>query len=453
MATRNKIKECFAEVPCLTEKSVVFGGLFLLKKYFPGSDKRSIGQHLQKFLKYNEEAFLFLGVTPYIIGIDQNASLAFRTSQYVGSIALRSPETGKQIGDFVVVPRYIGKDRYEDYIQILDLLGGDISPQSMDSPPLVSGGNFRPPMYLEATKFIIALEEMVKRPWRKFDAIRENAKEPKGQVDWNKYIRNEYKIENAIKFPTKRSILTEDHAEYAEIRYVFDLCKQELLSANAPLKIKIQIKNRLEYLNERLSDFLPQKTNLIQVKFSDSPSVKNCKIQANRILAFQYTNSTSWRVDFSDVFEKFIQYIFRSTTKESGGRLLSNFKFGGYSKNNYGWELNHIEPDAILQKEGELYFIEAKYKSHLYNKFGVSELLKDDYRRDLHQLLAYSSFNTAKEKTVFLCYPSTRVEIKETKYFNSINESIIKVKLLGVPLNKESVKEVKRLLIKELSFV
>ncbi len=66
-----------------------------------------------------------------------------------------------------------------------------------------------------------------------------------------------------------------------------------------------------------------------------------------------------------------------------------------------------------------MYFIEAKYKSHLYNKFGVSELLKDDYRRDLHQLLAYSSFNTAKEKTVFLCYPSTRVEIKETKYFNS----------------------------------
>jgi hypothetical protein len=163
--------DVFCEIPCLTEQSKQLSGIVLQKKWFKSADKRIIGQYLQKFIDYNSAQFKFLGVTPYIIGTDQNTSFAFRSSSFIGSIPLRASDTGKQIGDFVVMPRFIGRDRFEDYIEILNLLGTEISPESIDSLPLASGKNFRPPLYLEAVKFITSLEKLTMSSWRKFDNI------------------------------------------------------------------------------------------------------------------------------------------------------------------------------------------------------------------------------------------------------------------------------------------
>ena len=166
---------------------------------------------------------------------------------------------------------------------------------------------------------------------------------------------------------------------------------------------------------------------------------------------FNLVDSTAWRVDFSDVFEKFVQYIFKEAAKETGGRVYSNFKFRSRTSKDYAWELKHIEPDAIFQKENLLVFIDAKYKSNLYNKFDQSEILKEEHRRDLHQIMAYSSFSRTDTKYGFLCYPSDQIEIKSIRYRNGINETTMTIIILGVPLRKDSIKETKRLLINELN--
>lgn len=443
--------DVFFEMPCLTEQSKQLGGVALQKKWFKSADKRIIAQYLQKFIAYNAEQFKFLGVQPYIIGSDQTTSLAFRSSGFVGSIPLRASDTGKQIGDFVVMPRFTGRDRFEDYIEILNLLGTEISPEVIDSLPLVSGKNFRPPLYLEAVKFIKSLEMLTLRPWRKFDNVEKVSHQPAGQVNWKKYINNEFKVENRLQFPVRSNVLSEFHREYAEIRYVFDICKSELLSANTPQRIKNTLRNRLSFLDERLYHHKPKSTNNITIRFSDQPTVKACKEQANRILNFNLVDSTAWRVDFSDVFEKFVQYIFKEAAKETGGRVYSNFKFRSRTSKDYAWELKHIEPDAIFQKENLLVFIDAKYKSNLYNKFDQSEILKEEHRRDLHQIMAYSSFSRTDTKYGFLCYPSDQIEIKSIRYRNGINETTMTIIILGVPLRKDSINETKRLLINELN--
>ncbi|MBN9296296.1 MAG: hypothetical protein J0I41_04745 [Filimonas sp.] len=443
--------DVFCEIPCLTEQSKQLSGLALQKKWFKSVDKRIIGQYLQKFIDYNSAQFKFIGVQPYIIGSDQSTALAFRSSSFIGSIPLRASDTGKQIGDFVVMPRFTGRDRFEDYIEILDLLGTAISPEVIDSLPLASGKNFRPPLYLEAVKFIAALEKLTTRPWRKFDNMETVSHQPMGQINWTKYINREYKVENRLKFPAKQNVLSKFHTEYSEVRYVFDICKSELLSANTPQRIKNTLRNKLTFLEERLYHHKPKVTNKIIIRFSDSPTVRACKIQANKILNFSLADSTAWRVDFSDVFEKFIQYIFREAAKETGGRLFANFKFHAKASKHYSWELKHIEPDAIFQKENMLVFIDAKYKSNLYNKFDQSEFLKADHRLDLHQLMAYSSFSKTDAKFGFLCYPSDQIELKVNQYKNGINEATSTILILGVPLKKDSIHETKRLLVKELN--
>ncbi|TDU43753.1 hypothetical protein BXY82_1171 [Gelidibacter sediminis] len=446
-----KSLDVFCEIPCLTERSRQLDGIVLQKKWFKSADKRVIGQYLQKFIDYNSEQFKFLGVRPYIIGSDQSTALTFHSSGFIGSIPLRASDTGKQIGDFVVMPRFTGRDRFEDYIEILNLLGTEISPEVIDSLPLASGKNFRPPLYLEAVKFIASLEKLTMRHWRKFDNVEKTSNQPTGQINWTKYINSEYKVENRLKFPARTNVLSEFHSEYSEIRNVFDICKNELLSANTPQRIKNTLRNKLNFLEERLYNHKPKATNEMVIRFSDSPTVKACKEQANKILNFNLVDSTAWRVDFSDVFEKFIQHIFKETAKETGGQLYSNFKFRSKTSKHYSWELKHIEPDAIFQKENLMVFIDAKYKSNLYNKFDQSEVLKEYHRHDLHQIMAYSSFSKSDFKYGFLCYPSDQIEIKSIEYKNGINKVTNTILILGVPLKKDAITETKRLLTNELN--
>lgn len=446
-----KTVDVFAEMPCLTERSALLSGIALQKKWFKSADKRIIGQYLQKFIDYNFVNLNFLGVKPFIIGTDLNTSIAFRSSEFIGAIPLRASDTGKQIGDFVVMPRFIGRDRFEDYIEILNLLGTQISPEFIDSLPLASGKNFRPPLYLEAVKFIASLEALLVKPWRKFDNVEKVFNQPVGQINWNKFLNSEFKVEARLKFPIRKNILSEFHHEYSEIRFVFDLCKMELLSSNTPQRIKNSVKNRLSFIEEKLYLHKPKSTNYISIKSSDNPTIKNCKEQCNKILNFNLVDSTAWRVDFSDVFEKFIQHIFKEVAKETGGKLFANFKFHSKTSKSYSWELKHIEPDAIFQKENFFVFIDAKYKSNLYNKFDNSETLKEEHRRDLHQILAYSSFSKTDFKYSFLCYPSDNIEIKMMIFENRLNDIVNTIFVFGVPLKKESIIEAKKLLTKELN--
>lgn len=445
--------DVFCEIPCLTERSKILSGIALQKKWFKAADKRIMGQYLQKFIIYNKRYLDFLGVSPLITGTDQDTSIYFRTSSFIGSIPLRSPDTGRQIGDFVVTPKFSGKDRYTDYIKIVNLLKREINPETINSKPLASGRNFQPPLYLEACKFIVLLEELLKSQWRKFNRIEKVLSEPTGQVNWNKYVVQEYKIENRLKFPSGHNILSELHNEYSYIRYVFDLCKSELLSNNTPLEVKLAVKNNLQYIEENLYFHTPQPTTKIQIRYSDSSTVKDCKKQANKILSNQLVEGTAWRVDFSDVFEKFIQYIFKEAAKETGGRLLTNYRFKGYAEKESTWKLKHLEPDAMFQKNELVIFIDAKYKSHLYNKWDYSDILKDEHRHDLHQILCYSSFNTALTKYGFLCYPSTEVEMNLTKYLNPVNKTVNKIVILGTPLNVDSIHKVKKLLITKIAHI
>ena len=374
--------DVFCEIACLTEKSALLNGIALQKKWFKSADKRIIGQYLQKFISYNSNLFDFLGVQPSVVGTDKNTSLVFRSSAYIGTIPLRSSDTGKQIGDFVVMPRFSGDNRFEDYIEILNLLGADISPQIIDSLPLASGGNFRPPLYLEAIKFISSLEKLIKTPWRKFDNAERVTSQPLGQVNWDKYITNEYKVEGRQRYSVRKNILSEFHREYSQIRYVFDICNKELLSQSTPQRIKNSVKSRLAFIEEKLYFHKPVTINEISIKAADTPIIKNCKEQANKILDFNFIDSTAWRVDFSDVFEKFVQYLFKEVEKDIGGSLFSNHKiYSSNKQSHYPWMLKHIEPDAVYRKNDILIFIDAKYKSNLYNKSSSSDSLKEEHRR------------------------------------------------------------------------
>lgn len=447
-----KTNDIFCELACLTEQSKVFKGSDLQKTFFRQSDKRQLGQVLQKFIHYNQSHFDFLGVTPTIVGVDQDVGISFKTTSYVGTIPLRAPDTGKQIGDFVVVPRYLGRDRYASYIEILNLLEHLVCAEFCESLPLKSGYQFQPPMYLEAIQFVDCLIELSHTHWQKFSRVRICSPVPSGQVDWHRYASRQFRVEERHRFPIAQNLMTELHEEYAQLCFVYGLCKDAIDSGNTPVSVRLRMKRKLLILDKKMSVHRPIETKLIVEKQSDLPIVKKCKAQANRILKFERDIGTAWRVDFSDVFERFVQYLFSDLSKRIGGRFIANYKIGRSSKRHHAFELEYLEPDGIYLNDDCLIYVDAKYKSHLLNQHHHSEELKLVYRHDLHQILAYTSFDTSEVKNAIICYPANNLSVTETTYTNRINQTEVRVKIVGIPLDADRCVEARNFLMEKVAF-
>ena len=441
------MQQIFLEIPCLTEQSKALSADYLYKKWFKDADKRYTAKYLQKFIEYNKSYFDFLGVTPMIEGSDKNLRLRFKSREFIGAIPLRNPGNGLQIGDFIVSPRYGTEGKFSDYVKILNLLNQSIQAEFKPSPPLRSGRNFQPPLYYEAVIFLKKLHKLTRTHWVKFDQEERILNAPLGQVNWKKYVEQAYKVENRTKFPVRKNILSEQHAEYGQLKYVYELAKNEILGPSTPQEIKYPLLPLIRFLDKKLQFLRSIPTTALKIKHSDPPIVKEVKKQANKILQKDLNVGIAWRVDFNKVFEKYVQYLFTEISKELGGTFYPNHKIRQMTTPRYPWELSGLEPDGIYIKGNRLnIFIDAKYKSHLLNKHSDSKELQKDFRHDLHQIMAYTSFSKKADKYGILCYPSARPEIKKSVFYNSLSTTRNTIFVLGIPLNVRKIPHIKSFL-------
>lgn len=437
----------FYETECLSELTSGIRGLDIHKKWLTSrADKRQIHLYLEKFILYNENEFNFLGVTPLLIGLDQNVKLHFRTSCFIGAIPLKAPDTGKQIGDFIVSPRFINRDFHVHYFEILNLLGQNVEPEYQDSLPLISGNGFRPPMYFDAVKYISYFEELTKKSWNKFNRLKTLSREPTGQIDWIDYVNNLYKIEKQLEFPVWKNALNQLHTEYSQLKYVLNVCDKYVNSPSIPVRIRLIVKEKLRYIHYVTSQIPAEETKFITVRQRDSALIKSTKTIANKILSYNITDCPAWRLDFNLVFEKYVQYIFENFAKKYGGRVYKNNRISAAKGRSVPWRLQYLEPDLTLRKGDLTFYVDAKYKSNLYNQNSNSEFLKQEHRRDIHQILAYMSFDNSENKTGFLCYPSDKAEVIEISYRESLNEVKNKIFMLGIPIDRHKMNDVEKTL-------
>ena len=118
------------------------------------------------------------------------------------------------------------------------------------------------------------------------------------------------------------------------------------------------------------------------------------------------------------------------------------------------WSLRYLEPDIVLQREDNQLIIDAKYKSHMLNRGTISDGLKDSFRPDLHQVLAYSSFGTAEDKQVALVYPAEVFICQQQQISNPLTRATTNVHLVGIPLDiarkGEAQRELDKLIARSL---
>lgn len=363
---------------------------------------------LFRFKKENDENLDWLKAD---FTIDSEKDLVLiSASNYIGAIPLRSPITGLPVLDFFVYPKFLIKDsanildEYQNLVSIIQKIGIELNIERSSKLKLIRPSIFKPPLFYEAINYIEAYSKFISRPWRRFERVDLCSEKIIGNIDWTKYSNN-------YPYPGKRTIFdqkvnrqTVNHSENQKLKYVFNLCVEELSKISTPRQLLNQNQAKIQSSTLLSHSIGVTPATSILVRSSDTPDIAAIKSKANNFLSHFSIDSMAWRMDTNELFERFVQFMFREATKRIGWSFIPNPKIWG--SNTQENDLRYLEPDGIIENSnGELIIIDAKNKFHLYTR-GEKEEMKLKIRADLHQILAYSSFDESKTKTVILCYPA-----------------------------------------------
>ena len=403
---------------------------------------------MQRFIDLNQKNLSYLGICAIIETIDGKPTLKLSTSKYIGAIPILSPMNGKAVGDLVVSGRF-----GENAGELITMLDSSIKPEYSDEFRLVQDSQMTPPIFIECCKFIDTYLEAEHFVWQKFSNITRKGQRPEGLTLWNEYAQRVAR--NPLDFSTfknKKNILSTDHHEWAQLNYVLQIAISELEMPRVPIRTRATYSSRIAQLKIKLRDRTVHATPIVIIRMSDPLIIKRLKGLANIILNNKTNEKRSWRMDYAEFFERYVQYLMREVAKKKGAQEINNPRYGVSVINRPQWLLHYLEPDMILQKNDEQVVIDAKYKSHMFNWNDESDELKDTFRHDFHQLLAYCSLNSMPTKQGMLVYPFNNFVCHKTKVNSPITHSGATIYLVGIPMEKKRIREVEDKLCNIISF-
>lgn len=425
----------FGKIPTL---SSVYWSSDKFKQTWRWSD-RSMESVMQRFIDLNQKNLSYLGIVSGIETINGKPSVKLTSSKYIGAIPIISPMNGKAVGDLVVTGRF-----GENAGELITLLDSSIKPEYSDEFYLVQDFQMTPPIFIECCKYIDTYLEAERLKWQKFTNITKTEHQPSGSTLWNEYAQR-----NAINplefsiFKNKCNILTTNHPEWAQLNYVLKIAIGELESTRAPIRTRSIYASRIAQLKFRLKNRAVQPTDMINKRMSDPLVIKNLKDLASIILNNRSNEKLAWRMDYAEFFERYVQYLIGDVAKKKGAHEINNPHYGISVKKRPQWSLRYLEPDIILQKNAEQVVVDAKYKSHIFNWDDDSDELKETFRHDFHQILAYCSMNLMSTKQGMLVYPFSDFACHKMKVNSPITHSEAFIYLVGIPIEKKRIEEVK----------
>lgn len=418
-----------------------------LLRAFNWKDKNYPESFLQKFISLNNKTLDFLGITASINQNNYKFSLVLSTSNNIGVAPIYSPSTGKPVFDIIISGRYNG-----EVGELMSLLGDSIQPEYSDTLLLTSKTSQKPPLYLESCRFIDKYIEAQRYKWQKFTSDIKTQKAANGGTFWDKYALSTACNPLAFNvFVNRCNTLTTNHNEWNKLNYVLVLAINILSSKQAPIRVKFSYAEKIKLLKRNLEELKTQETNRLSIKASDPAVIKDLKLIGNILLDEETNQSLAWRMDYALFFERFVQYLFNDVSKKKNGTAFCNKHYSIYG-DKPKWALSYLEPDIVVQKDDVQFIIDAKYKSHVLNWREYSDDLKEEFRHDLHQVLAYSSFSRQENKHVILAYPSSSFVKHKITIKTPLNATETTLFIVGIPLEKSQIEESKKQLSGIITF-
>ena len=102
--------------------------------------------------------------------------------------------------------------------------------------------------------------------------------------------------------------------------------------------------------------------------------------------------------------------------------------------------LRYLEQDIVLTQGNDQWIIDAKYKSHVYNsRIYNAEQLKETFRGDYHQVLAYTAFATTPNRKSMIVYPSGTFTLQKITARSQISMVTVDTYIIGLPFETTNI--------------
>ena len=403
-------------------------------------DKRTPEISLNRLIYNNKQSFDFLGITPHIVQDGYKFSLQLETSGIAGVAPFFSYH-GIAISDINVAGRF-----GENIEPILSLIEGSLRPEYSENLQITTDCKLHQPIFMECCKYIDKYVEAQRYKWQKFSNVIKTERQPRGSTLWSEYaLRTAINPIESNLFTNKCNIISTDHPEWQQLGKVLHIAMDKLSSYQAPTKLRVAYSQKIERLRQMVVNDGIKSVPEIHLRPSDPKVISELKQLAINILRSNTAVRMAWRIDYAEFFERYVQYIFSNVARLKGADCHCNTHFSVSGAYRPRWSLAYLEPDIVLQKDGVQCVIDAKYKSHLLNINDFSNELKETFRHDLHQVLAYTSFSTQPTKCAMLVYPSAdEIITHKLNIYSSLQHAQADIWLIGIPIDYKKIKEIKK---------
>ncbi|MCT3032079.1 restriction endonuclease [Pediococcus parvulus] len=406
------------------------------------ADHRYPNEANDAFIKLNRKAFEFLNIEAY----SQEGSLHLISHNFVGTIPIRMPGggRGKPVTDLVIKPRYGDLHEQADWFEWMSGLAEfskfKLDPERKQQLKLTRTAGTSTPRYLLARELINCFLVVVQKGhWNQFINRKLLVGRPIGNVDWNEYAKRNSDPHQALIFPTRINTMTSNHVDFQRAMILFMEAKSVIEDRGTPNSVRQSVHTILLQLTKLLpasTKSFVYKTDLFQTAPQDAQEVRRLKEALNAFLLNKEEQKYAWRIDFSKLFEEYIQQLISHVVAISeNNKRIPRSLIPGYGHRVSRLTPQYLEPDLVAKFAGEKMILDSKYKSYFYSR--NKETVQDQRQRtrsDIHQIIAYTSLENSRIAIILAPVEGTKVSEELMCYGD------IFVGILGIPLQYKNAK-------------
>ena len=386
-----------------------------------GGRDRSWNAHAENFISANRPQLSALDVRPELVAQTSEIALRLRPGGVVGAVPVRTPDTRKIAGGVVVRPRF----GWEGIGPLLQTIGWVAAPQVLEMP-LVPGSAREVPPWVLAGPVLQRLASLLREIRKGFRMHEEVRQAPRGQILWDRYVTGQMSRGAFHMLPCRFPELGPDALLRGYLRWGLERVHRSLVPYAVVDLIARRLTEQAEELLRGVKDSparAPDRRTLDQLlKAVGLPSaVLHRGLQAlgwivdeRGLAGAAETDGLAWALPMHQLFERWVEHVTRTWAHEFGGQVLSGR--ADETVVPIAWDrgaqgsMKSLIPDLVVRHEDRVYVIDAKYKGHFQELddarwVALSDELRDEHRRDLHQILAYASLYDGAEVTAVLVYP------------------------------------------------
>lgn len=398
----------------------------------------------------------------------QKVSLLFSSSNCIGAVPLLSPTSGRIDYGLIIKPRF----DWSGMGPMLSSMGWKIVPTPLRLP-LIPGTERKIPSWVLSSITLHRIQIMLDQLNRNFSFIEKDLSSPKGSINWNQYATRRLPSLRLLDIPCKYPDLQDNDDLKSGIHYALKLILSSLQSQKTAGIFVLQLIELCQYLISRVNSVIPKPPSLFSLQhwntipirteaFRDGLRAIEWTVEERGLAGLSNLQGLPWIMPMDHFFEAWIETIAGQLIRNIGGKVKAGRKRETITP--ISWDppftgsQKYLLPDVIIERENDIIILDAKYKQHweelsFHTWSKIEDVIREQHRGDLLQILAYSTLTDKKNITCCLVYPckistwNSMMSRKRVFHKASLYAGIRKINLflMAVPMTTDKNEAVKLL--------